>query len=84
MLMLRHRGRAAGSGTPTALMSCLQLNGIIEYFVERANSNKILYGTDMPWYSPHFAVGTVLFARISEVDRHNICHRNAERILKLA
>ena len=35
----------------------------------------------MPWYSPHYAAGAVLFARIGDDDRHNILHRNAERLL---
>ena len=49
-----------GSGTPAALISCLQVNGILEYMVEQAGSHKIVFGTDMPWYSPHFAAGGAL------------------------
>lgn len=70
-----------GSGTPAALVSCLQVNGIIEYMVAQAGSHKILFGTDMPWYSPHYAAGAILFARIDDEARHNILHRNAERLL---
>jgi predicted TIM-barrel fold metal-dependent hydrolase len=72
----------SGSGTPAALMSCLQVNGIIERMVEVAGSRKIVFGTDLPWYSPHFVAGTILFARISEEARHDILHRNAERLLR--
>ncbi len=71
----------AGSGTPAALMSCLSVNGIIEYMVQEASSKKILFGTDLPWYSPHFAAGAILFARIDDEARHDILHRNAERLL---
>ena len=71
-----------GSGTPVGLCSCLHVNGIIEYFVEQAGSEKIVFGTDLPWYSPHFAAGAVLFAHIDEQDRHNILHRNADRLLE--
>ncbi len=71
----------AGSGTPSPLGSCLQVNGIIEYMVQHASSKKIVFGTDMPWYSPHFAAGAVLFSRISDRDRHNILHVNAEGLL---
>ena len=71
----------AGSGTPLPAYSVLQVNGIIEYMVENASSKKILYGTDMPWYSPHFAAGAVLFARISDDARMDILFRNAERII---
>jgi uncharacterized protein len=71
----------AGSGTPQALPSCLSVNGVIEYFVERATSRKIVFGTDLPWYSPHFAAGSVLFAHISDEDRHHIFHTNAEGLV---
>ena len=71
----------SGSGTPAALISCLQVNGILEYMVEQAGSQKIVFGTDMPWYSPHYAAGAVLFAKISDDARHDILHRNAERLL---
>ena len=71
----------AGSGTPSALGSALHVNGVIEYFVEIATSRKILLGTDLPWYSQHYAAGAVLFARISDEARHDILHRNAESIL---
>lgn len=71
----------AGSGTPAPLNSCLQVNGIIEEMVATASSRKILMGTDMPWYSPLFAAGAVLFARLDDIQRHDILHHNAERLL---
>ncbi len=71
----------AGSGTPSALGSALHVNGVIEYFVEQAGSEKILFGTDLPWYSPDYAAGAVLYARLSDEDRHNILHRNAEKMI---
>lgn len=70
-----------GSGTPVPLASCLHVNGIIEYIVEHASSKKIVFGTDMPWYSPHYAAGAVLFARISDEAREDILFRNAEQLL---
>jgi predicted TIM-barrel fold metal-dependent hydrolase len=71
----------AGSGTPVAMPSCLHVNGIIEYMVEHASSRKVVFGTDMPWYSPHYAAGAVLFAHIDDEARHDILHRNGERLL---
>ena len=71
-----------GSGTPVALGSCLQVSGIIEFMVEKVSSKKICFGTDLPWYSPHFAAGAILFARIDDEARHDILHRNAEPLLK--
>ena len=70
-----------GSGTPLPLQSCLSVNGIIEYMVQESSSKKIVFGTDMPWYSPHYTAGAVLFARIDDEARHDILHRNAERLL---
>ncbi len=71
-----------GSGTPSALMSCLQVNGVIEYLVEQAGSTRIVFGTDLPWYSPHYAAGSILFAGITDAARHDILHRNAGRLLE--
>jgi len=72
---------AQGSGTSMPLASCLHINGIIEYLLERAGSKKILFGTDLPWYSPHYAAGAILFSQINDEERHGIFHRNAERLL---
>jgi len=57
------------------------VNGIIERMVEGAGSRRMLYGTDLPWFDPHYVIGTVLCARITDDDRHNILHRTAERLL---
>lgn len=70
-----------GSGTPVGLVSCLHVNGIIEYMVERAGESRILFGTDLPWYSPHYAAGAVLFADIDDSARRAILYGNAGRIL---
>jgi len=70
-----------GSGTPVLLNSCLHVNGIIEYMVEHAGAGKILFGTDLPWYSPDYAAGAVLYAHIDDSARHAILHGNAERLL---
>ena len=69
--------------TPIPFMPYLQVNGVLEFMVENASSKKIVFGTDMPWYSPHFAAGAVLFARITDEARHDILHRNAERLFDI-
>lgn len=56
-------------------------NGIIEKMVTDAGSENMLYGTDLPWFDPHYVIGCILFARITDEDRHNILHRNAESLL---
>lgn len=55
--------------------------GPIEKFVAEVGSERLLFGTDLPWFDPHQAVGALLSAEISDDDRHNICHRNAEKLL---
>ena len=55
--------------------------GVVEKFSCEAGSDKVLFGTDLPWFDPHQAVGALLSAHISDEDRHNICHRNARRLL---
>jgi predicted TIM-barrel fold metal-dependent hydrolase len=55
--------------------------GAIEHLVRGAGSDRLLFGTDLPWFDPHHGVGALLSAAITDEDRHNICHRNAERLL---
>lgn len=55
--------------------------GILERFVRECGSEKIIFGTDFPWFDQHYYIGTVLGARMTDEDRHNILHRNAERLL---
>ncbi len=55
--------------------------GVLEKFAGEVGSERMLFGTDLPWFDPHHAIGALLSARISDEDRHNICHRNAERLL---
>ena len=55
--------------------------GIIEYLVDGVGSERILYGTDMPWFDEYQGVGGVLSAKITDEDKLNILSRNPERIL---
>lgn len=55
--------------------------GLIELLVDGVGSEKILYGTDMPWFDEYQGVGGVLSAKISDEDKLNILSRNPERIL---
>ena len=47
---------------------------------ETVGSERLLFGTDLPWFDEYQAVGGVLSARISDDDKRNIFYRNAERI----
>jgi uncharacterized protein len=70
-----------GSLMPRAPALSPHVNGLIEYMVETAGSKKVVFGSDLPWYSQHYHAGAVLFAHISDEARHDILHRNAERLL---
>jgi predicted TIM-barrel fold metal-dependent hydrolase len=63
----------------TAVFEC---RGTLELFVARGLSKRMLFGTDLPWFSPLHGIGCVLSAEISDEDRHNILHRNAEELLE--
>jgi predicted TIM-barrel fold metal-dependent hydrolase len=54
---------------------------ILEKFVHAGLSNRLLFGTDLPWFSPFHGIGALLSADISDEDRHNILHRNAAKLL---
>ena len=64
------------------LTAAYAVNGVIEWMVEEAGSRKILFGTDLPWFDPHYGIGCVLFSRLTDEDRHDILHRNAERLIE--
>jgi predicted TIM-barrel fold metal-dependent hydrolase len=49
--------------------------------VKRVGSERLLYGTDMPWFDEFQGVGGILAAEISDEDKRNILYKNAERIL---
>ena len=56
-------------------------NGVIERMKAGAGSEKILYGTDLPWYDFAYCIGSVLYSDITDGDRENILYKNAERIV---
>ena len=65
------------------LTAVLGFHGILETFVERGCGQRLLFGTDLPWFSPHHGIGAVLSADITDDDRRDILYRNAERLLGL-
>jgi predicted TIM-barrel fold metal-dependent hydrolase len=70
-----------GSLMPRAPALSPHVNGLIEYMVQNAGSRKVVFGSDLPWYSQHYHAGAVLFAHIDDEARHDILHRNAEHLL---
>ncbi|MCR4681831.1 MAG: amidohydrolase family protein [Clostridiales bacterium] len=57
------------------------IRGAFEDIINAAGSERILFGTDLPWFSTMHGAGMVLGADISDEDRENIFYRNGERLL---
>jgi uncharacterized protein len=66
---------------PLSAAATPPLYGVIEYLVDLAGPEKILFGSDLPWYSQHFHAGAVIFARIPEEARRLILRENALKLL---
>lgn len=62
------------------LTAAYAVEPVISRFVAEVGSERILMGTDLPWFDPMFCIGCILFAGITDVDRANILYRNAERL----
>jgi predicted TIM-barrel fold metal-dependent hydrolase len=62
------------------LTAAYAVNGVLERMVSGAGATKILFGNDLPWFDTAYALGCVLFAHISDGERHAILHRNGEEL----
>lgn len=54
--------------------------GMIEYLVNEAGADKVLYGTDLPMRDPAPQLGWVCYARISIEDKKKILHENISKL----
>jgi predicted TIM-barrel fold metal-dependent hydrolase len=59
------------------------VNGSIEHTVSQIGADKILFGSDCPFYDFNFALGYILYARISDEDKAKILGLNMRKILKI-
>lgn len=63
------------------LTSIPGMRGALEELCAGAGSERLLYGTDLPWFEEHQGIGALLSTDLSDDDIHNILHRNAEKLL---
>jgi predicted TIM-barrel fold metal-dependent hydrolase len=57
--------------------------GLVEWLVEKAGADRVLYGSDLPWMDPRTHLGRVIGARITDEDKMKILGINASRLFKL-
>jgi len=65
------------------LTAVLGYRGVVDLLCEGVGSERLLFGTDLPWFDEQHGVGALLSTSVSDDDVHNICHRNAEKLLGL-
>lgn len=51
--------------------------------VKNHGSDRILFGTDSPWASPKVYIERINSLPLSDIDKQNIFHNNAEKLLQL-
>ena len=64
------------------LTAAYAVRGLIERMVESVGAHKIVFGCDLPWFDPHYAVGCVMMAHISDPARLAILRNNAAGLLE--
>ncbi len=63
------------------LTAVLDNRGELDKMVAALGSERILFGTDLPWFSTFHGLGAVLSAEMSDDDRRNILYRNGAKLL---
>jgi uncharacterized protein len=63
------------------LTAAYAVRGVIEAMVARVGAHKIIFGCDLPWFDPHYAIGCIIMAHISDDARRAILRENALRLL---
>lgn len=65
------------------LETCFSMSpyGLIEYFVREVGAERIVWGSDAPWYSMESQLARIIFAEISEEEKKLILVENPKRIL---
>ncbi len=64
------------------LTAVLAKRGALEEIIEGCGSEKILFGTDMPWFAYTYYIGAILAADITDEMRKNILWNNGVNLLK--
>ena len=57
-------------------------SGIVDKMANSVGAERIVFGTDLPWYDPNYCIGSILCSKLSDDDKEKIFNKNALRILK--
>jgi hypothetical protein len=57
-------------------------NDILKDLVRGVGSDRMLFGTDLPWFSTYIGIGSILAADMTDEDRENIFYKNAMRLME--
>ena len=63
------------------LTAAAHVYGLIEWMCREAGSQKVVYGTDYPWFDPAVYIGFVTFAHIEGAEMRNILYKQRPRLL---
>lgn len=63
------------------LTASVMEEGCVEWMVETAGADRVVFGSDVPFVDPKHSVGQVLYSRLSAADKRKIFSENAKRIL---
>ena len=55
--------------------------GVLEKIVSEIGSDKILFGTDFPWFNHHYYIGSLFGAGLSENEIRKILYLNSFKLL---
>ena len=56
--------------------------GAVQHMVDAGIEDRVLFGTDLPWFDPMHGIGCVVFSRISDTARRRILRDNAEELFQ--
>jgi predicted TIM-barrel fold metal-dependent hydrolase len=59
------------------------IEGNVEWFVKEMGADRVLFGTDMPFYDPSHVIARVALADITEEEKKDIFYRNTAKLMKL-
>ncbi len=63
------------------LCAVLDERGVIERFIKEVDLDRIVFGTDFPWFNHHYYIGALLGSGISDSICEKILYLNAKKLL---